>query len=216
MMTGIYCVRNGNKFYVGQSQDIEARWKGHTADLLNNKHHSAKLQNAWNKYGHHAFDFEVIELCDIIRLNEVEQYWMDMLEAASRTGYNMCPVAGSCRGIKRSAEYRANMSKSLKGRAVSDVHRQRISTGKAGKTIVRSPEHNEKIRQANMKYWSSPEAQQRRKNPSRCSQFYTQHTDDVSAIVTHWADLPSSTGDEKLCTCSMCACNNLQRIMGAQ
>lgn len=45
-------------------------------------------------------------------------------------------------------------------------------------------------------------------NPSRCQQFYTQHTDDVSAMVTHGVGIQSSTGDEKL--------HNLQRIMGAQ
>lgn len=44
-------------------------------------------------------------------------------------------------------------------------------------------------------------------NLSKCPQFYTQHADDVSAMVTHGVGLPSSTGDEKL--------HNLQRIMGA-
>jgi group I intron endonuclease len=58
-MIGIYKILNkiNNKVYVGESLDIERRWDEHKEDLNNNKHHSKKLQLAWNKYGEESFEF---------------------------------------------------------------------------------------------------------------------------------------------------------------
>lgn len=58
-MIGIYKIVNkiNNKVYIGESLDIERRWDEHKEDLNNNKHHSKKLQSAWNKYGEESFEF---------------------------------------------------------------------------------------------------------------------------------------------------------------
>ena len=59
---GIYTIRNkiNDKIYVGESSDITKRWKIHKEDLNNNKHHSYKLQDDWNKYGEKNFKFDKI------------------------------------------------------------------------------------------------------------------------------------------------------------
>jgi group I intron endonuclease len=65
-MRGIYKITNkiNNKVYIGESLDIRRRWKEHLDNLNNNKHHSYKLQNDWNKYGEDNFDFRVISALD--------------------------------------------------------------------------------------------------------------------------------------------------------
>lgn len=63
MTKGIYKIENiwDGKVYIGESNDIETRWKVHKDDLNNNKHHSYKLQEAWNKDGEISFVFEIIQ-----------------------------------------------------------------------------------------------------------------------------------------------------------
>lgn len=61
--SGIYKIRNivNDKLYVGSSCSMQERKTKHIRDLRLNKHHSPKLQNAWNKYGENNFVFEVIK-----------------------------------------------------------------------------------------------------------------------------------------------------------
>ena len=61
---GIYSIRNkeNNKRYVGESLDIAIRFKEHKESLKQNKHHSYKLQNDYNKYGVNNFEFEILEV----------------------------------------------------------------------------------------------------------------------------------------------------------
>ncbi len=66
MTKGIYKIENiwDGKVYIGESNNIEERWKTHKEDLNNNKHHSYKLQEAWNKDGEISFVFEIIKELD--------------------------------------------------------------------------------------------------------------------------------------------------------
>jgi len=97
---GIYCIQNkiNNKRYIGSSVNIEKRWKNHRKNLLERKHHSPALQNAWNKYGEKNFIFLALE--QVNDLNDLlirEQYYFDLHKPHIR-GYNICPTAGSCLG----------------------------------------------------------------------------------------------------------------------
>lgn len=77
MIRGIYVIVGpSQKRYLGASQDIDQRWREHRSDLFNNKHHSLKLQRAWNKHGRSAFRFEVLELVEG-DLDLAEQNWLD-------------------------------------------------------------------------------------------------------------------------------------------
>jgi len=78
--------------YVGHTSDaIYKRWKTHKWRLNNNRHHSPHLQNAWNKYGHKAFAFLVIEECleqdKLVR----EQFYIDNLDSC----FNVVPIAAA-------------------------------------------------------------------------------------------------------------------------
>lgn len=56
----IYCKITG-KQYIGITTNIEERWKRHISLLNSNKHHSYKLQEAWNTFGKDNFDFNIID-----------------------------------------------------------------------------------------------------------------------------------------------------------
>lgn len=96
--SGVYEIVNtlDGKRYVGSAQDIPARWIVHQHFLRKGKHHSAKLQNAWNKYGEAVFELLVLEVCDRSRLYEVEQAHIDALSPE----YNMTLIAESPRGAR--------------------------------------------------------------------------------------------------------------------
>ena len=78
-MTGIYIIRNivNNKVYIGQSIDIERRWKEHKRKYqYENERKNSYLYNAIYKYGIESFSFDILEECDKDKLNEREIYYI--------------------------------------------------------------------------------------------------------------------------------------------
>ena len=93
--SGIYAIENtvNGKIYVGSAVNLGRRFKDHRVHLNQGKHHSLKLQRAWNKYGAAVFVFKILEA--IKNHNELvlrEQYWIDTLDVLGDFGYNICPV----------------------------------------------------------------------------------------------------------------------------
>ena len=112
-MIGIYTITNkiNNKKYIGQSQNIKVRWKNHKAELRHNHHSNTYLQNSWNKYGEHNFEFKIIEECNIEKLDEKEMYWIEFYNTVDpECGYNLNNGGGSNRGIIPSEETKRKMS----------------------------------------------------------------------------------------------------------
>jgi len=69
---GIYkIISPSNKIYIGQSVNIERRWKGHK----DYKSIGPKLINSYKKYGFENHIREIIEECSIDKLDERETYW---------------------------------------------------------------------------------------------------------------------------------------------
>ena len=102
-MRAIYCILNkiNGKRYIGSSKDFYGRTKIHLRALRALKHHSITLQRAWDKYGENNFTFLVLEKVeDINKLIEREQWWIDN----AKPEYNICKIAGSHLGLKRSEE----------------------------------------------------------------------------------------------------------------
>ena len=62
-MKGIYKITNlkNQKFYIGQSKDLNNREHNHFYQLERNEHHNEILQNSFNKHGKENFIFEVLE-----------------------------------------------------------------------------------------------------------------------------------------------------------
>lgn len=86
-ISGIYCIINikNSKKYIGSSKNIRQRLWSHRAELRHNKHENSHLQNAWNKYGEHNFDYYILEKCEESLLLEKEQLYIDTINPE----YNM-------------------------------------------------------------------------------------------------------------------------------
>lgn len=86
----IYC-RKTQKRYIGSSKDIGVRFRQHFKLLIQNRHHSEKLQRDWNQHLPPSFEFRVVEkVHDINCLHEVEQSYLDKYNSFN-DGYNSAP-----------------------------------------------------------------------------------------------------------------------------
>lgn len=140
MKSGIYCIKHiaSEKVYIGSAVNIKNRWQNHKAALRNSRHHSKKMQRAWDKYGEKAFVFSVLEIVpDKNNLIEREQYWLNKYQSA-RCGYNCRPTAGSNLGHKDSDEVRAKKSLVHKGVKKSKEHVAKVAAALRGKKGVRT------------------------------------------------------------------------------
>lgn len=91
-MIGIYRIQNkiNGKVYIGQSININKRWKQHIYGLENNRHNNKHLLSSWNKYGKDNFIFEVICLCDVLELDQKEVYYIEKFKSYDYNfGYNL-------------------------------------------------------------------------------------------------------------------------------
>lgn len=91
MSIGIYKIENNinHHIYVGQSVNIEKRWKREIAASQLSADHSYDypLQRAFRKYGVENFSFDIIETCSLEELNAKEIYWIHYYDSFFH-GYN--------------------------------------------------------------------------------------------------------------------------------
>jgi group I intron endonuclease len=116
MNSGIYKITHieSNKTYIGQSQDLERRLKSHVNWFINpkrivNKH----LYNYAKKYPLESFSFDIIEYCNIEKLDEKELYWFEVYKE-NTFNIRLDPVTN--RGLKRTDEFCAMNSEIQKKR----------------------------------------------------------------------------------------------------
>lgn len=90
-MIGIYKITNliNGKCYIGKSENIEKRWKGHQSTLTNpnDKGYCYPLYRAMRKYKQENFSWEVLEQCSKEELNTKEKYWISFYDSF-HNGYN--------------------------------------------------------------------------------------------------------------------------------
>jgi group I intron endonuclease len=147
-ISGIYKIQSlikPERFYIGSTIDINRRWNIHLFDLRKNKHSSILLQRHYNKYGKSDLIFIIIEPCLPEFLIIREQFYINKLKPY----FNICKIAGSQLGIKRSEETKYKMSEKAKNRKRhphSKETKQKISESHKGKKF--SIEHRRKIGQS--------------------------------------------------------------------
>jgi group I intron endonuclease len=75
MSVGIYKIENliNGKCYIGQSINIELRWKRHKEVVKNCDY---PLYLAIRKYGIENFSFDIVQECEPSKLDELEIYWI--------------------------------------------------------------------------------------------------------------------------------------------
>ena len=117
---GIYCIENltNGKKYIGQSVDIDGRWREHKSELKRNKHRNEKIQNAWNKYGETQFQFSIIELCDKGDLDALEKFYINFYDSY-KNGYNKDLGGSQFRDCSESMIY--NMRYAQKSRPIYQI-----------------------------------------------------------------------------------------------
>lgn len=141
--SGIYCIENKTtgKKYIGQSVNVKDRWMKHISELNNNSHHNSYLQNAWNKYGVDDFKFTVLEYCEIDKLDEKENYYIELYDTLNRDcGYNL--KSGGQSTNHYSEETRKKMSES-------------------GKKTYLNPERRELQRINALNQWANPKIKEK-------------------------------------------------------
>lgn len=151
MKSGIYVITNtvNGECYVGSAVNIEKRWKDHSRMLMQENHHSIKLQRAWGKYGESSFSFKVLLYCERQNLIFYEQRAIEAFSAFG-IGYNMSPTAGSSLGRKASEETRAKQRALRLGCKLTEEHKRKIGLAglgnryNAGRKLTE--EHKQKLR----------------------------------------------------------------------
>jgi len=115
MIIGIYKITNPKgRVYVGESRDIEARWK--KAYYKYKCKGQPRLYNSFKKYGIANHQFEIIEECVESELKTKERYWQDFYDAIGTKGLN-CKLTptGEQKG-SFSEETKQRISKATMGR----------------------------------------------------------------------------------------------------
>lgn len=117
METVIYQIENliNGDCYIGSSNNFHRRKRRHFEDLKKGVHHSIILQRAFNKYGEASFRIFKIESFPFISKELTiarEQYYLDLIKPK----YNVCLIAGSQLGAKRSLEFKQKCSERMLGK----------------------------------------------------------------------------------------------------
>jgi group I intron endonuclease len=141
---GIYYIKNliTDKYYVGQSRNVEDRIKNHKTCLKHNKHSNSYLQNAWNKYGENVFEFKIINIlpvfpigCEVEKcflnnvLDPLEGFYIDKYDSFI-DGYNLRD-GGSTSPISEESRQKLKKPKSEQTKAnmrkpKSEEHKQKL------------------------------------------------------------------------------------------
>lgn len=113
---GIYAIRceKSGKLYIGSSAQIYTRWSQHRRQLRGGRHHSYRLQRAWNKHGETLFTFLILEECSRDELIRREQWHID----DAKPDYNVASDVAAC----LSPEILAKRAASLRARAALITH----------------------------------------------------------------------------------------------
>jgi group I intron endonuclease len=133
-MAGIYkIVSPKGKVYIGQSIDVNKRWKEY--EKMQGVIRQPRLYRSIRKYGLATHQFILVEECEICELNNRERYWQDFFDATGKGGLN-CRLTGTeDKSGTLSEGTRRKMSATRKGRAVSESNKKRISDTLTGRTL---------------------------------------------------------------------------------
>lgn len=161
----IYLLQNkiNNKIYIGQTNNIGKRLSIYKS---NNKK-KTPIYRAINKYGFINFQLHILEVFDCsIELDNAEVFWIQYFESNKKQfGYNLASGGKVNRGMKRSKEYKENMSNIKKeywkshtvwntGIPLSDEQKAHLSSIK-GEKASKAKFSNFQIKSIRNEFWSN-------------------------------------------------------------
>jgi group I intron endonuclease len=129
-MVGIYKITNPKgKIYVGQSVNVDIRFRSHkNSYYLNN---GTKLQNSFKKYGYSSHKFEILVECEIDKLNELERFYQEKYDTVNK-GLNLCYTTTETKSGKVAEEVKLKIKAANTGRIFSSEHREKLKKAKEG------------------------------------------------------------------------------------
>lgn len=145
-MIGIYKLTSPTgRIYIGESVDIERRWKEHSKG----KSGCPKLQDSINKHGFKNFKREILEECEITQLKIRERFYQELYNAIS--DFNLNSQLTSTLELKQvhSEETKRKISIAGRGKVISEEHRLKLSKFHTGKIL--SQETRSKMRKPKSK-----------------------------------------------------------------
>lgn len=172
-MIGIYKLTNviNNKYYIGQSKNIEKRLKSHISDSkrVNNQRGQTPLYDDMRFFGHDNFRLEILEECKENELDEKEKYYIEKYDAINdKKGYNQTKEAY---GFKDP-------------RIIDESHSPEIMEM-----------HGRRIREWNLKQWQDPDY--REKKSKELSELQIKRLKDPEYYNKKKADLKKATDKKK-------------------
>lgn len=92
---GVYCLESHDgRMYIGSAQKLRGRFGVHQNQIKNGRHDNPNVQAYVNEFGHDGLIFRCLELCEVDKLIEREQYYIDTLNPV----FNVCRFAGTTLG----------------------------------------------------------------------------------------------------------------------
>lgn len=138
--SGIYCIINkiNNKKYIGQTVDLDRRIYDHKRLLKKNEHKNIYLQREFNKYGEENFIIEVIEKCDIKKLDDRECYWISKYKTMNNDeGFNMEGGGNKNKIISEaSRQKKVGINNPMYGKKISNEHIEILRNRNRGKHSI--------------------------------------------------------------------------------
>jgi group I intron endonuclease len=151
-MIGIYKITSpSNKVYIGQSIDIERRFRHYKRMVCKDQ---VKIYNSFLKYGVDSHIFEILELCDTKYLNNRERHYQNLYDSVAN-GLNLLYVKSEHFNGGHSDESKKKISDSLKGRTLTEEHKYKIGLNNSRR--IMSDETKEKHRLNGLGKKASPE-----------------------------------------------------------
>jgi hypothetical protein len=218
MIIGIYKITSpSNKIYIGQSLNIERRFKHYSN--LNGIKKQPKIYYSIKKHGLENHVFEIVEECNIDELNDREEYWIKFYQSHI-VGLNICEGGKSFgkfnKGRKRSEDTKNKISntKKLNPRIFTPElimqSRQNATTSKKifqydlqGNLVNEYPSINEAARQNGIRNDGISNCIRGKQKTAYYYQWFTELQDKVDPVIPQskpegWVGNRNLKADENL------------------
>jgi group I intron endonuclease len=138
-MAFIYKITNPNgRIYIGQTTDLDTRWDRYKKLQCKDQ---PSIYSSLCKYGPENHKFDIIEECPESILDEREIYWGEQYDVLSnkhlnnRLGRGFGSYDSEETKIKKSLCHKGRSNYWLKGKPLSEDHKNKISKAKKGKKL---------------------------------------------------------------------------------